>query len=276
MSLQVAGIDWGTKPKKQWTVKLSVDQHNGCVSVHTDAAKENAEAVCTNRELQVVGVDVPFGWPIDFVELVQSWNMAGINGSLSVAEDDGYRYRKTDNVVDEELRKRPLSVTSDLIAASMRAWLRLCSSTKTRGSLSPQIRVDRTEFMPNLPVLIEVYPAATLRAFASHSNNDIRWRTLIAGYKGKDSTEATSLRKELLAILGEMFQISNIPISSMAESADETDAFIAAITALIFAFDQTENKPEVFRDWTVRYPTAEELPFARREGWIFFPCKSSA
>lgn len=273
MSLQVAGIDWGTKPEKQWTVKLSVDQHNGCVSVHTEAAKENAEAVCINRELQVVGVDVPFGWPIDFVELVQSWSIAGLNGSLSVAaKDNVYRYRKTDHVVYNDLHKRPLSVTSDLIAASTRAWLRLCSSTSTRESLSPQIRVDRTEFLADLPVLIEVYPGATLRAFELHSNEDISWRTLIAGYKGKDS----KIREELLAKLGDMFQISNIPISSMAESCDETDAFIAAITALIFAFDQKEIKPEVFRDWTVRYPTAEELPFARREGWIFFPCRSSA
>ena len=63
-------------------------------------------------------------------------------------------------------------------------------------------------------------------------------------------------------------------IVSTGKDSDQTDAFMAAITALIYA--HTVGSGAGIGGWKVRCPRSdEEREDALREGWIFFPVRST-
>lgn len=60
-----------------------------------------------------IGIDAPFGWPMPFVRAVAEYSASTAWPSAEVRQ---LRYRRTDEVVREKLRRPPLSVSSDKIA----------------------------------------------------------------------------------------------------------------------------------------------------------------
>ena len=59
-----------------------------------------------------IGIDAPFGWPAPFARAVADYSASTVWPSAEVQ----LRYRRTDEVVWEKLRRPPLSVSSDKIA----------------------------------------------------------------------------------------------------------------------------------------------------------------
>jgi predicted nuclease with RNAse H fold len=264
--MRVAGIDWATEPKNRAMVVINYRDDNLVVERIVSPLDDlSVQEACTSQEYVVVAVDIPFGWPSEFAGFVQEWSPIQ-PCCEEVPQSLPFRYRQTELVVNGTLNKWPLSVSSDRIALGARLWCHLMMT----GGL-----IERVDVLGNVhedtPTIIEVYPAATLWAFRQHNLTD---EDHIKRYK-----KSIAIRKQLVQSLKRAFQIGmgqgvdETQIVSprvrkngetREDDSDKTDAFICALTALVYAGRISE--------WAVRTPqTDQESQAAKAEGWIFFP-----
>jgi len=196
-----------------------------------------------------VGLDVPFGWPISFVEALQQHSHDGtwpLDYRHGLSRE--FRYRQTDlwlqtlPLGDHGHLPAPLSVSTDRIAIpAMRAAALL-------GAITPRLALDGSA------VAVEVYPAAAL----------LRWGYPSRGYKGRTNAVPRRLLVEAfrqrnaswLHLEGEQFD-------RCCANDNLFDALIAALVARARLVGQTEPIPEGLLD------------AARREGWIAVPLPDS-
>lgn len=187
------------------------------------------------------GVDVPFGWPRQFVDLVGGHH----SGDLAVPEDTGPEwrrdvlYRRTDLEVRRLVGKTPLSVAADKIAYPAIRWTVIAARLREQGIPTP---LDGTG------ITCEVYPGAALAAWGFGS---VRY---------KKATGA-QVRGELVEALGALWPWLDWAGHQglCATTDDALDAVIAAVVAR-----------EVFRGRAVS-PSAELTAAAADEGWIWLP-----
>ncbi len=113
------------------------------------------------------GVDVPFGWPKDFVETIY----AHASGTLEAPASTGSEWRRnlalraTDQAVHQRTGLTPLSVSTDRIAYPALRWAGIEARLRDMGT---EVARD------GAGVVCEVYPAAALKV----------WGLPHRGYKG--------------------------------------------------------------------------------------------
>ncbi|MEU1883078.1 DUF429 domain-containing protein [Streptosporangium sp. NPDC020072] len=188
------------------------------------------------------GVDCPFGWPDRFVDFVTAHR----NGHVEVPAEVAGRtwrgdltYRVTDRVVVESTGQRPLSVSADRIGHTAMRCAALLAELARRGR-----PVDRA----GNGVVVEVYPAASLRCWGLTSN----------GYKRAANLGTLGLLVDQLQETASWLDLGTHE-QLCRRSDDATDAVVAAITARAAALGR------------VTTPTQEQAPTARSEGWIALP-----
>jgi hypothetical protein len=149
----------------------------------------------------VIGIDAPFGWPLDFVNAVDAWPFEEWNGEIR----DRLRLRSTDRFVHGIAGLTPLSVSSDRIALpAMRAMALLKRHGVTDRSGDGRF--------------YEVYPAGSLAA----------WNLPSRGYKKQ--SEGLTARERIRAGLLEQLPWLEVP-DAYADNADDLDALVASLTA---------------------------------------------
>jgi hypothetical protein len=184
-----------------------------------------------------VGIDVPFGWPIEFATAV--WRHS-TNGSWPDAYDHAdnraLRFRRTDLWVREILGLTPLSVSSDRIALPTMRAAAFLSRWPGRGPLDGS------------GLMVEAYPAAALT----------RWNFLARGYKRKENA---ATRRQLVGevLAAAWLEVDDSQAALCGVSDDAFDALIAALVARAAAVGLVEPIPRADRE------------AARREGWIAIP-----
>lgn len=192
------------------------------------------------RDCDVSAIDCPLGWPDAFVDAVfrhargEPWPQHGLIE---------LRYRHTDRVVAAAVR-RPLSVSSDLIAIPAFRCARLLSALAADG-----VDVDRA----GTGRVVEAYPAAAL----------VGWGLDPGGYKRPDGR---SRREALLdALVGEPPLVESPPrvLHALIGSDHCFDAFVCALVARAATLGLTAPPPEEARE------------VASREGWIHLPREGS-
>lgn len=252
--INVSGIDWATKPKNRALVQLQYDSSTArarVTKIEQQLPHDMIAQIVNDPAIQVVGVDIPFGWPASFVEFVGHWSATYRPQASRPGMAKHFSYRTTDLFVQETLGKWPLSVSSERIALGAFAWAQYVQEHRLHQ------RIDcGSGRIGEGPTIIEVYPAATLAAL-SHSVT-----LKIKGYK-KDA----SIRRTLLDALFNEFKVDcadeeRLKLVSQGTDSDKTDAFIAALTALIYAGVPGRS---------IHNPTPEQKDSAQHEGWIFFP-----
>jgi predicted nuclease with RNAse H fold len=187
------------------------------------------------------GIDAPFGWPDGFVDAVSVHSAMRPWPDIELPE---LRYRYTDRVQIARAR-RPLSVSSDLIAVTAMRCARLLSALEVKGQ-----RVDRS----GTGKVVEVYPAAALTV----------WGFNPAGYKRAVGIEKRRiLVKELLNATGAWLETEDEVIELLIRSDDCLDALVASLVARAAALNLTEPPPE------------PRLAQVQREGWIHLPINKS-
>ena len=235
------GIDLASQPER--TGACVVEWCGGGATVRSvQCGVTDAQLLEGIRNAARVGIDVPLGWPDEFVALVAAHHRGAAAPDASVVD---LRYRATDHEVRRLTGRWPLSVSSDLIAVPTFRAARLLSVLAAHGQ-----PVDRG----GAGKVVEAYPAAALK----------RWGFDAAGYKG---IEGRGRRHALLQALesrtAAWLTLDAASRTTCAETDDALDALVAALVARAAAVGMCEPIPEASR------------ARAGREGWIAVPTADS-
>ena len=237
----VVGIDFAASPSNTWAAFGDID-HSGTVRItkieHQIADDDIVRIVEEGHA--VVGIDVPFGWPDQFVSFVSRYHEQHWGPTVSRAR---FRFRITDEFVHQQTDKWPLSVSTD----------KLGIPAHRMASLLP--RLERCDVPPmrtdgHATHVIEVYPGATLSALGLQE----------PGYKRAD---AGDVRERIVTNLGEYgVEFSRGAADDCRRIDDALDASICALTARFYLEGATWDPPSD--------------PVVEKEGWIFFPKRGRA
>lgn len=189
-----------------------------------------------------VGMDVPLGWPLRFVEALTSY-MAGGAWTPSHTDPD-LRLRATDRHVaaDRDRGRHPLSVSTDRIAIPAMRAARLLTSA------------DATFDRAGGGKVVEVYPAASLKA----------WGFDPTGYKrAKGRAVRRGLVDRFLEVTAAWITLTDEQKTACGDDDNVFDAFICALTARAAGLGLCDPIP------------VEHADAARLEGWIALPVAGS-
>ncbi len=193
-------------------------------------------------DADMIGIDVPLGWPDDFVAALVAhrdgtgWPPVGLDPP---ADRVALSYRTTD-LLARASGARPLSVSSDRIGVAAMRGARLQHLLAAAG-----MPVDRSGLSGRV---IEAYPAAALRV----------WGLTHSKYKGTANHDACRV------LAGEVAQRCGplgAPVAACLDGCDDD-----SLDALICAFIA-----RAALDGNTTRPRPQHAEVAAREGWIHIP-----
>lgn len=202
--MRTVGVDLASKPARTAACVIVWSSNTATVeSLRAGADDDELRRLVTDAEK--VGIDVPFGWPDDFVASVLAHHrMEAWPGS----DGQELRLRRTDKFVWRETKKQPLSVSSDRLAVPAFRAARLLS----------EWQADRI----GAGTFVEVYPRAARTRFELGRTRSIEELRERAPWLTLSLEQATTCQ----------------------ESDDCFDAVIAALVARAKALGLCEAIPE--------------------------------
>ncbi|RPA06255.1 DUF429 domain-containing protein [Gordonia sp. OPL2] len=234
--MRTVGVDLAASPKL--TAAASVEWSSGAARL-TDLVLPADDGRI--RELASgadrIGIDAPFGWPDDFVDFVVAQQRGELTEGRALDRIENRRplaYRRTDRVVVEQGRGRPLSVSADQIAHV---------AFRAAGLIADLGVTDRVDGWA-----VEAYPAAALKV----------WGLASRGYKGVARRSQLQTSCAMLTEQAPWLDLSGHREVLMADD----NAFDAVITALIARAAAVGG---------THLPDGTDRPIAEREGWIHVP-----
>jgi len=240
--MRTAGIDLSSQDKK--TALCVISWVGGLGSVQAlQLGVSDLDIIRTVSEVDKAGIDVPLGWPRQFVQALElHGRQGGWPTDYIHANTEAYRYRRTDLHTWHTIGGAPpLSVSTDRIGiTAMRAAALL-------SRLRPRVALDGSG------VVVEVYPAAALRIWGFSSS---RYKTL------ENAETRGALVGKFLATAGWM-RMSREHMALCQDSDDAFDAVVAACVARCAERGLVRSIPE------------KEVQAAKREGWIALPSEGS-
>lgn len=237
--LTVAGIDLSAEPTNTYVAVLTYDPGRVAV-VDLLGRATNDDLVERCRPATTIGIDSPFGWPIEFVDFLTAHTAAkplDRQDAMGQAWRKQLTWRATDRHTLEQTGANPMSVAADKLGlVALRCTVLLDDFAAT----------GRDARRDGLGDLVEVYPGAALKD----------WGFVSAGYK-----QHREKRDELVDQLkARVPQLDFGGYEELCRSlSDPLDAVIAGLIALAVARNLVKPIPE------------EHKEAAFREGWIALP-----
>lgn len=235
--LQIVGIDCSARPQRLGVAVYEGQAITKLACGLDDPADFIAHSIDFERPV-IVAIDAPLGWPVALGETLLS-HYAG--QAIEVPKSELF-WRATDWNVRDRLGLKPLSVGADRIAITAHRALELIGELSRFAARQLQL-LWREDDEPEQG-LIEVYPAATLRALG------LPFRS----YKGNSPKNRDS-RSEIINGLSVEIEIAHFR-KALLENSDKLDAAVCVIAAL----DYVNGLAVAPQDVT------DEV---RREGWIW-------
>ena len=235
-----AGVDLAAEASRTGLAFLS-ESDGKCVVDRLKVGADDSSIIEAISVAERTGVDVPLGWPDQFVELITAHSAHELHPPRSTDRQwrRGMAMRATDVAVHERTGLWPLSVATERIAYAAMRWAGIEANLRESG-----IRVARG----GSGALFEVYPAAALKV----------WSLQHRGYKGAKNSAS---RLELVAALSE--RIAYMDWNGHKDQCIEDDDALDAVLAALIAY-------EAFSGRCV--PPPEDLSATvKREGWIWLP-----
>jgi predicted nuclease with RNAse H fold len=191
--MRTLGIDFAAQPQN--TAACTIVWRTREAVVETVAGNvDDQRFLSLVDKAQKIGIDVPFGWPDEFVSSVTAHHA---HQRWPGAETQSLRYRRTDLFVHHQTGFWPLSVSTDRIGITAFRAARLLSGVNND-------RTGRGRF-------VEVYPRASLTAFGIDA-------TLASLLEGAPWLRLDTAQEELCAAPGHYFDAL---IASLTARASE-------------------------------------------------------
>ncbi|NDO77307.1 DUF429 domain-containing protein [Kocuria indica] len=240
MDMTYIGIDLAASEQRTGLAELTEDA-GSIVVRYVSVGATDLDLVRAIRTAQRVGVDIPFGWPDAFVDVLTAHS----RGTLVPPADTGSSWRRTlamraaDRWIQERTGLTPLSVSTDRIAHPALRWAGIEAELRASGVPVPR---------DGSGVVCEVYPAAALKC----------WSLPHRGYKGKTNV---AQRSRLMSELSDQAPWLDWGGFRDVCAADDNalDAVLAALVAREVDLERCEPIPEELRSVSLR------------EGWIWLP-----
>ena len=234
----IIGVDCATDPKNVglarglWRNGKTRITHITNGQIH--APEKIISEWITDSAICLLAMDAPLGWPQDFGRTLGDHSA----GMPLHGEANRFFRRETDRFVQRTFGKVPLDVGADRIARTTLAALQFLDRIAKNIGVTIPLAWD-PEFSGI--VVIEVYPAGTLRAGQVQST----------GYKGRNQRRA---RAQILDWLSEEV---NLP-KELTLAIDDPDVLDAMI-CILAGGDFLSGKAYA----------PEDLALAKKEGWIW-------
>jgi predicted nuclease with RNAse H fold len=245
---RTVGIDLASQAGKTACSAIEWGDSLAVVSFGSDTSDSGLLAFMSSATK--VGIDCPFGWPVDFVAAVSAhsrhepWPPQDHTHSEELRN---LRFRETDRRIAAQVNGRwPLSVSTDLIGVVAIRYARLASRLAAAGH---DVNRDGSG------LVAETYPAAALR----------HWGVKSRGYKGAHSAQhLPTMVDEVLTLMPWLRFSSDEAERQCRTSHDAFDALVCALIAR--AVDRGESTAPT---------TAEDGHLALIEGWIHVPTEGA-
>ena len=169
---------------------------------------------CPDTGPDKIGIDAPFGWPVDFVGAIHAHST---HMHWPHVNNPRLRYRRTDHFVKQKTGINPLAVAADKIAMTAIRAARLLAKMYEAGE-----DVDRTGRNGRF---VEVYPAAALRVWGMTPVN------------GQWDKVASALASEA------GLKLDDGVLLAVREDKDKFDALVAALVTRAAAIGCCEEIP---------------------------------
>lgn len=240
--MKTLGVDLSSQSMK--TAACLIDWDGGFPKTIDIHAKVDDEQIFRLADqCHKVGIDAPFGWPLQFIEFLNRSTPRETEWSPHYR--DSLRFRVTDLRVQESVGIQPLAVAADKIGVL---------AMRCAGLLDHMNVLDRS----GGGKVVEVYPAAALKV----------WGLPFRGYKPKNLTDAVAKAKlsfmfDTLCADHPWLGASGSDIRRCSVNDHAFDALVASLVARA-----------AHLGLTVR-PSDEEAEVAMREGWIAIPAAHS-
>lgn len=249
------GVDMSTSPASTGLVQLTWHE-GGRAKVHEVARPKRSaivELIRGSLSNEWWAVDVPFGWPHDFRDWLQSH---GRGPAPEVGDIDGPNWsrlarRHTDRHV-HAFNGTPgagFSVSFDKLGATAAAW---SSVESALAAGDPPILIDRSGVYNDSPRehagVLETWPSAAWRAFCDNSELEF-------------SNPAKMTPTEFRSVLEGVVELTpgHLCMSTSETGAHYRDALVCALVARARSLGGTE------------LPSADLAEIAESEGWVHLP-----
>ncbi len=231
------GLDVSTTPQKTAAVAIqwNVDQARIVEIAYPLRADQVVDLIYAHRH-EPFAIDVPFGWPEQFVALMTDRQARPLRDDQVPADTDWEQWRtrtvaqrRTDRFIVEqpEIGTRPLAVPFQLLGATAAMWCLIEARLAERG-----IPIDRSGMSG---LICETYPRAALAGWGHREPGKTDWWTLQRLFP---------------------FLTARTGLADLLTLEDVCDAVVCALVA---------------RARTLRLtipPRIEDQALAQREGWI--------
>ena len=283
---RVIGVDLGAQPKDTAYCEIGVrDGTAEVTSRESDVPDERLLDVFPGAAR--IGIDAPFGWPIDFAAAVCMHSLSNrwpdddpnVYPGQDKKSEDRYRnlkYRSTDLHVWKHIHKPQSAVTRSLSSLGIRN-----AGLLARAQTVRKLKVDRSG---TTGTFVEVYPAAGLGRWkinrTDYKKNRKRQRKpdesdrefkqwheawlKSSGYEAR-ATIFDKIKKTLPRLAGLDTEFRN----TLLGSDHYIDAFVSALVALMVEIDPKRDQGLI-----EPIPPGMEA-VAKREGWIALPMTCS-
>lgn len=238
------GLDVSTNKAK--TAAVAIDWSTAgearIVDVRHPLPAEHIAPLIAEHKASSWAVDVPFGWPDLFVDLMANRHHGPLSAQAmpDAVDWDKWRTRQiaqrlTDRFLtdDPRIKTRPLPASFQLLGATAAMWVLVEAQLVSLGVPVDRAGLDGT--------VCETYPSAALAAW----------------HLGKGKQTWPELRSNFAFLTAEENLLSHFA------SDDVCDAIVCALVARARDLELTIGPPD------------HELAEARREGWIHVSCEPS-
>ena len=244
--MRVLGVDLAAQPASTGLVRVSPAAEGRWRATTVDGPADDDTIVEAAREVDVVGVDAPVGWPVDFVDAVSAHDRS--EPWPGTTDRSRLTHRDTDRTARELCGRWPLSASADRLGSvAMRcALLQTRLADEVWGTPAPR---------DGSGALVEVYPAGALAM----------WQIEARGYKSaRNPGDATTVRASVLDRMasdtGSWLDLAAVREAAVA-SDHVLDALLCALIALAAKTGSTHG------------PTDAQRAAALVEGWIHLPSR---